>query len=72
MKKAPLAKIFVVGTIFTPKIAQKCKKMANRKFTPPSVGGQKMYLFWESPGGPGGLQKNTPTGVDLPPPGIDE
>ena len=26
IKKAPQAKIFVIGTIFTPEIAQKCKK----------------------------------------------
>ena len=48
-RRTPQAKIFVIGTIFTPKIAQKCKKMANRKFTP--HWGQKMYLIWESPAG---------------------
>ena len=69
MKKAPQKKVFVKGTIFTPKIAQKCKKMANRKFTPPVGGGQKMYLFWESPQ-PGGITENSPPhwGGDLPPP----
>ena len=52
-KKAPQAKILVIGTIFTPKIVQKCKKMANRKSTP--VGGQILDFIWEFPL-PGGLQ----------------
>ena len=43
IKKAPQTKVFVIGTIFTPKIAQKCKKMANRKFTPP-VGGTEIVF----------------------------
>ena len=59
LKKAPQAKIFVIRTVFTPKIAQKCKKMANRKFTPP-VGGQEMYLFWESPRLGGITEKSPP------------
>ena len=42
MNKAPQAKTFVIETIFTPKIAQKYKKMANIKFTPPERGGR----FW--------------------------
>ena len=33
---------------FYTKNSAKMKKMANRKFTP-RWGGQKMYLFWESP-----------------------
>ena len=49
MKKAPQAKIFVTGTIFTTKIAQKCKKIANRMF--PMGGGdfsadQKKSTFY--------------------------
>ena len=48
MNKAPQAKIFVIETIFTPKIAQKCKK----------IGQQKMYLIWESPPA-GGITENS-------------
>ena len=40
--KVPHAKIFVTRTIFTPKIAQKIQKMANRKYTP----GVKWDRFW--------------------------
>ena len=57
MKKAPQAKISVIGTVFTPKIAQKCKKMANRKFTPRWGGTENVFILGIPP--PGG---------DLPPP----
>ena len=66
-EKAPQAKIFVIGTIFTPKIAQKCKKNGQQKIHPPVGGGQKMYLIWESPR-PGGDYRKSPHWGDLPPP----
>ena len=68
MKKVPQAKIFVIGTVFTPKIAQKCKKMANRKFTPPMGGTENVFILGIPPGRGGGLQKIPPHGGDLPPP----
>ena len=40
MKKAPQAKIFVIGTIFKPKIAQKCKKWPTEN-SPPGWGGER-------------------------------
>ena len=71
MKKGPQAKIFVIGTVFTPKIAQKCKKMANRKFTPPGGGDRKCIYFGNPPPAVGGLQKIPPHGGgDLPPPRV--
>ena len=51
MKRAPQAKIFVTGTIFTPKM----QKNGQQKIHPPVGGdffyrgGQKTYLIWSSP-----------------------
>ena len=65
-KSAPKAKIFVMGTVFTPKIAQKSKKLANRKFT------RAENVFILGIPQPGGITENSPpTGGDLPPPKID-
>ena len=43
MKKAPQAKIFVIGTIFTPKIAQKCKKWPTEN-SPPVGGTENVFI----------------------------
>ena len=56
---------------FNTKNSAKMQKMANRKFTP-WWGGQKMYLFWESPPAGGDYRKIPPTGGDLPPPVMAE
>ena len=45
------------------------QKNAQQKIHPPSGGGPKMYLIWESPPPAGGdYRKIPPTGGDLPPP----
>ena len=44
IKKAPQSKIFVIGTIFTPEIAQKCKKWPTE-----NPGGPVLDLIWKSP-----------------------
>ena len=49
IKKAPQTKFFVVGAIFTPKIAQKCKKWPTENPHPRSGGYRK------SPPPPGGF-----------------
>ena len=46
MKKAPQAKIFVIGTIFAPKM----QKMASRKFTLPRGGTENVILGIPRPG----------------------
>ena len=67
MKKAPQAKIFVIGTVFTPKTAQKCKKNGQNKIQPPGGGGRKCIYFGNPPR-PGGITEKSPPRGDLPPP----
>ena len=67
MKKAPQAKIFVLGTIFIPKIAQKCKKNGQQKIHPTGGGTEDVFILGVPPAG--GITENPPTGGgDLPPP----
>ena len=64
-KKAPQAKIFVVGIIFTPKITKKCKKKWPTENTPP-LGGGTDFGFNLGIHPAGGLQKIPPSGEIYP------
>ena len=59
MKKAPQAKIFVIESVFTPKIAQKCK-YSQQKIHPPRGGTENVFILGIPPAGGVGLQKNPP------------
>ena len=51
---------------FYTKNSAKMQKNGQQKIHPPPLGGQKMYLIWESPGR--GITENPPTAGNLPPP----
>ena len=60
MKKAPQAKILVIGTVFTPKIAQKCKKWPTENLPPPRWEGTENVFNFENPPLAGGITENPP------------
>ena len=51
MKKAPQVKVFVIRTIFTPKIAQKCKKLLTEN-SPPGGGTENIFNLGIPPPAP--------------------